>query len=131
MQRFWPILFFLALSVSIMGPLYAPGYLFLLDMVWGPHLFIDFSQGWGPSTPLLTFLNGLTFVLPSSLVQKLVLTGILTLGGWGMYSLARLWVSPRWAVVSGVLFVCNPFILERFGAGQWLATTSRRVVPIS
>lgn len=117
-----PYLPYLLLSLLIVGPLLAPGYVLTMDMVFTPQLRLPphVDNTW----LLYAILHALDWVLPADVVQKLVLLVGLLLAGVGAHRLLlaigkgqAYW---RWAVyVGGVLYVVNPFVYDRLMAGQW------------
>ncbi|MEO6606403.1 MAG: hypothetical protein ABIN55_12370 [Aeromicrobium sp.] len=112
------------LALAICAPLFARGYVLTYDMVWVPHLDLHRSELWGldsalpravPSDALVALLGG---VLPSMLVQKLVLFGALVGIGLGADQLVR--QRPLPARLAAVTFaVWNPLVAERLLLGQW------------
>lgn len=127
-NRFWTSwLFFTGLAALILGPLLGPGYVLTLDLSWGPHFAPpDFSNNDGL---LLLALQVLGAILPSWVVEKLVLVLIFVLAGVGLQRLASR-ANPGWpSFVAGVLFVVNPFTYERLMAGQWLVLAGYALLP--
>jgi len=106
-------------SLVLLGPLLAPGFVLTLDMVFTPRL--EMPEQVTSSYLLHTVLHVLGLVLPADVVQKLLLVVILLLTGIGMH---RLVVQLRLAsgapvYAAGLLYMVNPFTYERFMAGQY------------
>ena len=131
---FRPWLAYAGLAVIIMGPLLAPGYILTLDMAWLPHLawpsVVDNS--YVPQAAL----HILNLVLPSWVIQKLVLLAIFFLAGLGVHRLAQLGFEAEargWGrvapYVAGILYTVNPFTYERLMAGQWLVLVGYALLP--
>jgi len=119
--------FFTLLAGLILGPLLARGYILTLDLGWGPHFAVSNVEDNGY---LLTLsLAGLTHVIPSWLVEKLVLASIFVLVGVGMQKFASR-NAPGWpSFAAGTIYVINPFTYERFLAGQWLVLAGYALLP--
>jgi hypothetical protein len=131
MQRFTPFIF-LGLVFTIMWPLYQPGYIFLLDMVWGPGMSLTrifhTSPTYGLPWNVLFAIIG-KFVHPA-LVQKTVLTLVLFCIPWSMYRLLRDRVQWSSALLGSVIYFLNPYVYERFIAGQWLVLAGYAFFPV-
>src|SRR3990172_15986 len=110
----------------ILWPLLKPGYVFALDMVFTPVLRwpTEFSQAF-----LFQGALALTnLVLPSGLIQKLILIAILFLAGLGMHVAAP--VNNRWArYFAGFLYLINPFVYARFLYGHYLLLLAYAFLP--
>jgi hypothetical protein len=126
-RHWWPWAFFIGLTLAILGPLLAPGYILTLDLSWTPHLP---APSLTSNTALLWWaLRGLAGIIPSWVVEKLLLITIFVTAGIGMYRLAAE-RAPGWpAYISGTLYVVNPFTYERLMAGQWLVLAGYAVMP--
>ena len=122
-----PWLIFLVLALIVLGPLMLPGYILTVDLSWGPHLPV---ADWTSNTaPLVALLGLLQSLIPSWVVEKIMLLSLFTLAGVGMWRLAS---SPGggWpAYVAGALYMVNPFTYERLMAGQWLVLGGYAVLP--
>jgi hypothetical protein len=125
----WP--WFLALLVT--APLLRPGFVLSYDMVFVPRQnVLPTALGLaGPlprAVPADAVVALLTGLVPGQVVQKLVLVGLLGLGGWGA---ARLVpgsaVVPRLAAASW--FVWNPFVAERLVIGHWALLVGYATLP--
>lgn len=103
------------LALVILIPLLKPGYVFALDMVFTPTIRMPTElTGYYPFGLLLHLLN---LILPSCVIQKILMFLVLVLAGVGMHLLApgrREW--PKY--FAGILYVLNPFVFQRFTAGQ-------------
>jgi hypothetical protein len=119
--------FYTLVALAIFAPLLAPGYILTLDLSWGPHIGAASvkDNGWA----LHELIFGLSRVLPSQVVEKLVLLIIFVLAGVGAHRLASRRY-PAWpAVAAGMVFVVNPFTYERLLAGQWLVLGGYALLP--
>lgn len=119
----WAAVLGLVLGALALGPALGGGYVLVQDMVFVPDPVLSaftFGLAGGapravPSDAVVTLLS---FVLPSWLVQKVILLGIFVLGCAGAASLVpseRL--APR--LVAGAFYVWNPYVAERLLMGQW------------
>lgn len=127
----------------IMLPLLRPGYIFALDMVFTPSLRMPESI-----SNLYLFsaaLHLINYVLPSQVIQKVLLFSILLLAGVGAHRLAArfslksktkskkattLRTANQWGnYFAGVLYVVNPFTYSRFMAGQYLVLAGYALIP--
>jgi len=94
------------LSIIVLLPIFLPGYILTLDMVFTPHT--AWPAELTSSYPLDAVLWLLAQVLPGDVVQKIVLIAILLLSGVGMHLLMRELLGssgttitptyPRWSV---------------------------------
>jgi len=119
MSRFGPLFFATAGTVIVLWQMLLPGYVLTWDMVFGPsHTFPMFS-GFLNGAPLRFLIYGAGFLVPMWLVQK----GILIALFFSLFYLpirffpfqVEAWV--RYAAAA--LYAVNPFVYERFLAGQW------------
>lgn len=100
-------LVFLLLAMIILGPLLLPGYILSLDMLWTPKMP---TPDWSlPNAPLVASLWLLGLIVPSMVLQKVVLLAIFWLTGFGMYRLMT--------VLSALVEKSTP-IIAAYAAGQ-------------
>ena len=109
------------ITALIMAPLFAPGLIFTLDMVWGPTIDLADHTRYGASSSLpLTALFWLfNQVLPLEIIQKLLLSSIFVISGISCYALARIYMPHIPALAAGLLYLMNPYVFERFTVGHW------------
>jgi len=102
-----------ALALVILLPLFRSGYVFAMDMVFTPHL------RWPePFNVPGAFSYLLNFILPSQVIQKILLFLILFLSGVGMHKLIPTKDElPRY--FAGIFYIFNPFVYSHFLFGQW------------
>ena len=132
----WPTtLFYSAVAALILWPLLGPGFILTLDMVFTPNLAM-------PDTITSSYLfhaglHVLSLVVPSEIIEKLLLFAVLVLSGLGMHRLMRTLQLPdtpktvvAWAAyASGLLYMINPFTYSRFMAGQYSVLLGYAAVP--
>jgi hypothetical protein len=133
-----PVLVYSLLALLVLAPLLLPGYIFFLDMVFVPHL----------PTPtdinnvflFKTILHLLNIILPSQVIQKLILFSILILSGFGMHRLLQtinddfnktkdfnLHALPYF--LAGIFFMVNPFTYSRFMVGHFYVLLGYAFLP--
>lgn len=117
-------------ALAVLLPLLKPGFILTLDMVFTPELRLPESIT--ASWPFHALLYGLNFVIPSDIIQKILLLSVLVLSGIGMHRLVRL-LQPThigWGIYfASVLFMLNPFTYARFMAGQYMVLLSYALLP--
>lgn len=129
------MLFYSVVAVLILWPLLGPGFILTLDMVFTPNLAM-------PDTMTSSYLfhaglHVLSLVVPSEIIEKLLLFAVLALAGLGMHRLMRTLQLPdtpktvvTWAAyASGLLYMINPFTYSRFMAGQYSILLGYAAVP--
>lgn len=128
LKRYWP---YALVSIAVMGPLLAPGYVLTMDMVFVPHPPIPSELS--ASFPFYVLLHYVSYVIPGDVLQKLLLLSILLGAGTGMDRLLRqLFKSqlPAWAVVAASLFyMTSAFVYERMMMGQWAVVAGYALLP--
>lgn len=129
----YPILLCLLAAATMLLPALQPGQLFLLDMPWPERIYIEAYTRAGISAhfPIIWLLWLLNFIIPAYLLQKILLLTIVTAAGVGMYLLQKRLnlLSTRWALGSGLMYMANPFVLDRLQAGQWLVLAGYAFLP--
>ncbi len=121
------------LALVVIGPLLAPGFTLVYDMVFvpAPHTsgsLLGLSGGYPRTVPTEALVAALSRGVGGRVVQKAALLAIVAAGAMGAGRLVpaerRL---PR--VAAGVLFVWNPFTYERLLLGQWALLLGAAIVP--
>ena len=121
------------LALLIMAPLLLSGYILTLDLVFTPRL--SWPTELTNSSPFEAVLWSLNFILPSDVIEKIILFLILVLSGAGMHRLILQFRSAdvsiwRWAAYfAGVFYMINPFTYSRFMAGQWMVLAGYALLP--
>jgi len=133
-QRLFPYLPYMFLTLLIMAPLLAQGYILTLDMIFVPHppLPSELSS----SYLFRVALHFLSFIIPSDILQKIMLCSIIFFGGLGFHLLIE-HIKPKeqstlWshaAYVAGLLYVINPFTYARFMAGHYSVLLGYALLP--
>ncbi|MBU3978223.1 hypothetical protein KJ980_02030 [Patescibacteria group bacterium] len=132
LKKYFPYILFFLITLSIMLPLYGHGYIFLLDMVWGPRIGLSklSPQGINESIPLIFILQVLNSFMPSEVIQKILLSLIIFFTQVSMYKLASAFMEKKWALVSGFMYLLNPYFYERLLAGQWHVLLGYLILPL-
>ena len=114
---------YLLLGLGVMGPLLLPGFVLTMDMVFAPVMRMPnhVDNTW----LFYASLHVLNRFLPADFIQKCMLLSILVASGIGAHRL--LWQLrpdgekfPRNAIyVGAALYMINPFVYDRFMAGQY------------
>lgn len=136
MKRFKTPLFYALISFSIILPLLKPGYIFALDMVFGPSIHLP--EEVTSSYPFYLALWLLSHVLPTQIIQKLLLFTIFFLCGLGAHRLSVYLIKQsdikgkfiRYApYYAGILYTINPFTYARFMDGQFAVLLGYALLP--
>lgn len=118
-----PVLWFGGLALLVAGPLLGHGHLLLLDFPAGPHFpratLTPVAGTIASGEPLLA-LHALLGQIWEPLTEKAFLLAPVALGGTGLYRFARcrLGLHVVGALYAGTLYCLNPFVLDRYLAGQ-------------
>jgi hypothetical protein len=131
-EKYLPYILFVAFVMAVMVPLFAPGYIFLLDMGFPPDMHVQPITGnIIPSNyPLRYILYVVAQSIGTPLTTKLLLAGVLLLPGIAMYRLSKKYFSRSLATLSGIIYMANPWVYERFFSGQWLVMAGYGMLPI-
>jgi len=122
-RRYLPFVPYVLLGLLVLGPLLAPGFVLTMDMVFTPVLGMPnhVDNTW----LFYTTLHVLSLVLPVDFIQKMLLLAILIVSGVGAHRLLTI-LRPssenNWKVatyVGATFFMINPFVYDRFMAGQY------------
>ncbi len=119
-------------TLAVMLPLLIPGYIFALDMVFTPKhaLPSEITSSYGLNLLLFIFSK----VLPTQIVQKLLLCTILFTSGYGMHKLVQHILKSKQGIYSyyfaGLLYMINPFTYSRFMTGQYQVLLGYALLPV-
>ena len=125
---------YVALALLVLAPLLKSGYILTLDMVFTPHLRMPTTSS--NDYLLRVLLHTLNVVLPSDVIEKLLLFLVLLLSGVGVHRLVqyvnrtdRSVFQEIGAYVGGILYTLNPFTYDRFMAGQYEVLLGYALLP--
>jgi hypothetical protein len=132
----------LALGLIALGPGLAPGFLLSYDMVFVPSppfsaALLGLSGGPARAVPSDAVVTAAAQVIPSDVLQKLILLLIFSLACAGAAALLRdgwrkLAGNPAPALacmVSAVFYGWNPYLAERLLIGQWALLLGYAALP--
>lgn len=125
------ILLFSSIAVLILWQLLLPGYVLTLDMVFVPHPhFLASSSGYLNTFPLTYLIVFFGNIIPAWTVQKIFL--LLLFFSLGYFSFTFLPTSKDKTArfFCALFYTVNPFVYERFLAGQWLLLFGYAFLPI-
>lgn len=130
-----PKLFYLAAALLIFLPLLTTGYILILDMVFAPHMPMPTEII--NTYPFYALLHILNVVIPSFVLQKILLIGIFMLSGYGAFKLLqsiqiptinpKIWLGASY--FAGLFYMYNPFTYTRLMAGQYLVLFGYALLP--
>ena len=108
---------YVIVALVVLFPLFIkPGYILLTDFVFGPHIDLDWKDGW---FMMNIVLKSLSFIFSAALAQKLFFFALLLAVLLGGRSLVRYFISDKTLVFVVSLFALfNPFVYDRLMFGQ-------------
>jgi hypothetical protein len=123
LRRWLNPLWALVLALLMLGPALGRGYVLSYDMVWVPDLalrpdFLGVGSGLPRAVPSDAVVAIVDELIPGMLLQKLVLVGMLFLGGLGVTRLVDRGSMTAGLVATSV-YQWNPFVAERLVLGHW------------
>lgn len=128
LRRFAPAAAYTVLALAVIAPWLRPGYIFALDMVFTPRLRVPDTVT--SSYAFHAFLHILNSVLPSHIIQKIILFAVFFLAGLGAHRLARLaGAGQSGAYFAGILYAVNPFVYDRLMTGQYSVLLGYALLP--
>jgi len=142
LRKDWvPYLVYGVLALAILGCLLLPGYVLTLDLNFTPtphyqQYFWGLSEwstsvyaGGVASNPFFFIVQLLSKIIPTWVIEKLILFLILFLSGLGAHKLISNKSLGGYFV--GILYMINPFVYSRFMAGQWGVLWAYAWLPIA
>src|SRR3990167_259991 len=116
------------IALVILLPLLKPGYILTLDMVFTPK--IPMPTEVGNNYLLISLLHFLNYIIPSQIIEKILLFLIIFLSGVGMHRLIP--TSNKWPkYFAALLYIFNPFVYSRFMAGHWVLLLAYAITPFA
>ena len=119
MQKYGPLLFAATGTVLVLWQMLLPGYVLMWDMVFGPSQMFPTFSGLENSAPLQLVIYALGLMVPMWIVQKVILVGIVFSFFYLPIKFFPLHIDSWARYAAASLFAVNPFVYERFLAGQW------------
>ena len=118
---------FASLAILILWNMLLPGYIFALDRIPKPHMEAHPESSGAPFYALLALAN---IVMPSWLIQKILLFLVLFLSFTTMYALIPTkCTTPKY--FGALLYTINPFVYERFLAGHINLLLAYSITPLA
>ncbi len=119
-----PLAIYTGLAILICITFFSKGLILTLDLNYVPHP--PFPDQLTASYPFHALVAILSRIISAEIVEKMLLVGSLSLAGWAAHRLAR-YVLPQGLsraayhiapYFCGTLYMINPFVYDRFMAGQ-------------
>ncbi len=108
-----------------------PGYILTLDMPWTPTVPLVWSSDAFNNTFILqALLYVFSLIIPSWLVQKMILLMIFFLLLYVPWRFLPLISSGAARVCAAMLYALNPFVYSRMLAGQWTVLLGYALLPL-
>lgn len=135
MNKYWKdnspaIIFFSLMAILLLWQMLLPGYVLTLDMIFGPKIkFLFTPDGFFNNLPFRVLLNFFSLVIPVWVIQKIILILLFFLVGYLAYyflPVPKKYYANFWA---GLFYLANPFVYERFLAGQYLLLFAYALFP--
>ncbi|HSX08184.1 MAG TPA: 6-pyruvoyl-tetrahydropterin synthase-related protein [Candidatus Saccharimonadales bacterium] len=130
-----PLFVYAALTLAVMLPLLRSGFILTVDLVFTPT--IPWPTSLTPSYPFWALLHILNIIVPSQIIEKALLCGILLAAGYGAYKMVEMFrvtgsENGRRAAAyfAGVLYMFNPYVYSRFMAGQFAVLMGYALLPL-
>lgn len=130
-------LFYITLTLLIIGPWLRPGFILTLDMVFGPMEPTPNDEFYGFDPPVLgakyipeSFHSVLAAVISPDWSQKIVLSLIFLASGIGAHLLAPVRGTSA-KFFAGTFYTLNPFVYARILAGQWFVLAGYAALPFA
>lgn len=115
-----------ALAFFILAPLFKPGFVFALDMIFTPK--IPMPSEIGSSYLLGSSLHFLNYIIPSQIIQKILFFLVIFLAGVGMHRLVP--TKNQWPkYFAGLFYIFNPFVYSRFLYGHLFLLLAYALLP--
>jgi len=132
MKKYLPYILYLILATVVMLPFFSSGFLFLIDMTWTPNIQLaDYlTNGISSHFPITFIFKALNLIVSLDVLQKALLLVILFISGSLMYWLAKRYMRSELAWTAGLFYMFNPFVYERFLAGQWIVLLGYAYFPL-
>lgn len=132
-RRWLPFCWTLVLSLLLLGPALAPGFVLQADMVFTPQQQLQpwmfgIDSGLPRAVPQDVIVSVLSGPIPGEWLQHIILLGTLLLAGTGV---ARLLQSLHLsAMLLGISFyLWNAYLIERLLMGNWAILLAYAVMP--
>ncbi len=120
-KKYTPQLILLVLITIVVGKSMYPGYILLLDMGWAPTVpLVWSSDSLNNVFPVYAILHFLTLIVPSWIVQKLLLILMVSALFFIPWKYLPFITNSYGRIFAVCIFALNPFVYSRVISGQWL-----------
>ncbi len=129
-RLYWLVALWGGATLLLLWQMLLPGYILSLDMVWTPYTGAHWaSETINNAFPFWALIGALGVVIPSWILQKVVLVGLFVLLLYIPYRFLPLvqGVWPR--AFAAAVFALNPFVYSRMLAGQWFVLVGYALLP--
>jgi hypothetical protein len=128
----WVFVFlFASIALFILWQMLLPGYVLTLDAIFAPGMKIDFSLStYANSWPIFFLIDFFPAAIPIWLAEKIIIFLIFFFIGYAAFRFLPL---PRNKIVrlfSSLVYLLNPFVYERFLAGDWFLLAAYSLLPV-
>lgn len=128
------LLIYVLITLIILNTLMS-GYILTLDMVFTPDFkisnnFYGLQESISSNIPFLLILKFFTLLIPTWIIQKLILFFILFLSGISAYKLCPA-KNKTGKLFAGLIYMINPFVYIRFMAGHYLLLLAYAITPFA
>ncbi|OQB08227.1 MAG: hypothetical protein BWY21_01386 [Parcubacteria group bacterium ADurb.Bin216] len=111
---------YLGLAILILWQGLLPGYIFGLDMVFGPDMsLVVNADGFSNGIIVNTLIYVASMLVPAWIVQKGILVLLFFVIGYMAFKYMPMGNSTEGRLFSSLVYLANPFVYSRFLAGQW------------
>lgn len=125
------IFIFSGIAVLILWQMLLPGYILTLDMVFTPETKVVLSEaGYNNSLPLGYLIHFLNILIPSWIIQKIILFILFFSLGYLSFKFLPLPKNNTIRLFSALLYTVNPFVYSRFLAGHWIHLIAYAFLPL-
>lgn len=120
-----------ALAVAILWPLRHGGIALLLDWTPAPRLSASVDGPLGVQEwPLAALLRAVNLLIPTWILQRLILWGALACAGVAAHVTAPV-TTARARLFAGTFYLVNPFTMARLAAGHWRILVAYALAPLA
>ncbi|MFA5009122.1 MAG: hypothetical protein WC534_00890 [Candidatus Paceibacterota bacterium] len=125
------ILIFLGLAMFILWQALLPGYIFGLDMVFGPEMNVNLNtDGFLNALPINYLIYFFSLLIPAWVVQKAILLILFFNIGYLAFKYLPVDENKEARMFSALIYLANPFVYSRFLAGQWTHLMAYAFLPL-
>jgi hypothetical protein len=125
------LLLFVIVAILIFGKLLWPGYVLTLDMIFAPGMRAAVStSGFGNFLPVGYLLQFFNIIIPAWLIQKAILLILFFNSGFLAFKFLPVPPDKTARLFAALVYLLNPFVYERFLAGDWSLLFAYSLLPV-